>query len=134
MINFKALLAGIALIIFFGLLLQLIFILAATGYTVLIKDHPELQTIGLIVSYILGAVGYFFIMSSSAYITAYIAEKNIYLHASLIALLTTGISLISSVREDNFTLTSFLFVIAGIIFSNVGAFIWQQHQQVETPA
>lgn len=129
MINLKAVLAGSSLIIFFGLLFQLIFILAATAYTTMIKQHPEWQTAGLIFSYFVGTTGYFIIMSFSGYITAYIAEKNIYLHMLLISLLPTGFSLITSVREDNITLNAILFVAAGILFSMIGGYMWirQQH-------
>jgi len=131
MINFKALSIGIALIIFFGLMFQLFFILAATGLNVVIKDHPEWQTVSQIFSYIIGGISYFFIMSGSSYITASFAEKNIHLHSFLIALLTTGISLVTSIREDSYTLNSILFVITGILFSMIGGRIWMQHQKSE---
>lgn len=131
MINFKALTIGIALIIFFGLLFQLFFILAATGLTVVIQDHPEWQTASQIFSYIIGGISYFFIMSGSGYTTASFAEKNIYLHTFLIALLTTGISLVTSIREDSYTLNSILFVVAGILFSMIGGYIWMRHQNSE---
>ena len=128
MINFKALFIGIALIIFFGLIFQLFFILAATGYTVVLQDHPQWETAGQFLSYIIGGGTYFFIMSGSGYVTASFAEKNINLHTFLIALLTTGISLVTSIREDSYTLNSILFVIAGIIFSMIGGRIWIRHQ------
>ncbi|MCW9014008.1 MAG: hypothetical protein OQL06_09515 [Gammaproteobacteria bacterium] len=131
MINFKALFVGASTIIFFGLLLQLIFLLAATGYTIVIREHPEWQTIGQLLSYTIGGISYFVIMSASGYITANIAQKNVYLHAFLIALLTTGISLISSVREDGFTLNSILFVVSGIAFTIIGGYIWLSHQHEE---
>ena len=133
MINFKALATGIFLIISLILLFQLIFILAATGYTVIIKQYPEWQTIGQLLAYGTGAICYFFIMSTSGYITAYIAEKNIYLHTFLIAILTTGISLVISLREDNLTLNSILFVVAGILFSMIGGYTWIRHQEDEAP-
>jgi len=129
MINFKALFIGITLIIFFGLLFQLFFILAATGYTVVLQDYPQWETTGQIISYIIGGASYFFIMSGSAYVTASFAEKNINLHTFLIALLTTGISLVTSIREDSYTLNSILFVIAGIVFSMIGGRIWVKHQK-----
>jgi len=128
MINFKALFIGVALIIFFGLLFQLFFILAATGYTVVLQDYPQLETTGQLLSYIIGGTSYFFIMSGSGYVTASFAEKNINLHTFLIASLTTGISLVTSIREDSYTLNSILFVIAGIIFSIIGGRIWIMHQ------
>jgi len=131
MINFKALSIGIALIIFFGLLFQLFFILAATGFTVIIQDHPEWQTASQIFSYIIGGISYFFIMSGSGYITASFAGKNIHLHTFLIALLTTGISLATSIREDSYTLNSILFVVMGILFSMIGGHIWMRHQNSE---
>jgi hypothetical protein len=134
MVNFKALFIGIALIMFFGLLFQLFFILAATGYTVVLQDYPQLDTIGQLISYIIGGASYFFIMSGSGYVTASFAEKNISLHTFLIALLTTGISLVTSIREDSYTLNSIIFVIAGIAFSMIGGRIWIRHQRSETLA
>lgn len=131
MINLKAILAGTSLIIFFGLLFQLIFILAATTYTAAIRQHPEWQTIGVILSYFFGTMGYFIIMSFSGYITAYIAKKNIYLHMLLITLLSTGFSIISSVREDSITLSAILFVTAGILFTMIGGHVWIKHQSSE---
>lgn len=131
MINFKALFIGIALIIFFGLLFQLFFILAATGLTVIIQEHPEWQTASQMFSYVIGGVSYFFIMSGSAYVTASFAEKNIHLHTFLIALLTTGVSLVTSIREDSYTLNSILFVVMGIVFSMIGGRIWMRHQKSE---
>jgi len=128
MINFKALFIGITLIIFFGLLFQLFFILAATGYTILLHDYPQWETAGQLLSYTIGGAIYFIIMSVSGYVTASFAEKNINLHTFLIATLTTGISLVTSIREDSYTLNSILFVIAGIIFSTIGGRIWIKHQ------
>lgn len=134
MINFKALSIGIALIIFFGLLFQLFFILAASSLTVVIQNHPEWQTASQVLSYIIGATSYFIIMSGSGYTTASFAEKNINLHTFLIALLTTGISLVTSIREDSYTLNSILFVIVGIAFSMIGGRIWIRHQNNGTSA
>lgn len=132
MIKFKALFIGIGLIAFFGLLFQLFFILAATGYTVILQDYPQWETIGKIISYIIGGASYFFIMSGSGYVTASFAEKNINLHTFLIALLTTGISLVTSIREDSYTLNSILFVITGIIFTMIGGRVWLKHQKSDS--
>jgi len=131
MINIKALLAGVTFVIFSGLLYQLIYILLATGYAVVIKEHPGWQITGQVFSYILGGIGYFIIMSSGSYLTAYIAKKHIYLHVILIAILSTGISLFASVREDGFTLNSILFVLLGIAFALVGGYTWTRHQLTE---
>ena len=130
LINFKALFIGIALIIIFGLLFQLFFIIAATGFTVVLQDYPQLETASQIVSYIIGGTSYFFIMSGSGYVTASVAEKNINLHTFLIASLTTSISLVTSIREDSYTLNSILFVIAGIAFSMIGGHIWVRHENI----
>lgn len=132
--NIKALLAGTLFIIVSGLLLQLVFILVATGYAVIIREHPEWQIAGQTLSYILGGIGYFIIMFSGSYLTAEIAKKHIYMHAILITIFSTGISLFASVREDGFTLNSVLFVLLGITFALLGGYTWLRHQATEVSA
>ena len=130
MLNFKALAAGTAMIVILGLSLQLIFLIAATGYTILIRDFPDIQLIAQVLLYCLGAVGYFIIMSASGYVTANIAGKNIYLHAIIIAVLTTGFSILSLLMDSGVNLNAVLFVLAGILFTCLGAGIWRKHQTV----
>ena len=130
--NWKALLAGSATIIFLGLLLQLIFLLAATGYTVVIREHPQWQTFGTVLAYALGILGYFIIMSIGGYIAANIARRHVYRHAILIGAMTTGLSLISSIQAGNITLTSISFVVAGIGFTMIGAYFWLQTHKTES--
>ena len=130
-INIKALLSGIASIIFLGLLLQLIFILSATAYNSFINTYPQWHGVARVLAYISTVSAYFAIMSFSAYISAAIAKKNIYLHACIISLFTSGLSLISSIRDDNFTFNSLAFIVSGIIFALIGSYIWQSSQPPE---
>ena len=126
--NWKALLAGSATIIFLGLLLQLLFLLAATGYTLVIREHPDWQSLGTVLAYALGIFSYFLIMSIGGYITANIARRHVYRHAIVIGAATTGLSLISSLQAGNITFTSISFIIAGIGFTAFGAYIWCHNQ------
>lgn len=128
MFSLKALAAGTALIIILGLTLQLVFLIAATGYTIVIRDYPEMQLIGKILLYVLGGFGYFIIMSASGYVTANIAKKNIYYHAIVISVITTGLSLFSLLKDSGINLNTVLFVIAGILFTCMGGYIWTRHQ------
>ena len=131
MLNLKALAAGTALIILFGLTLQLIFLVAATGYTIMIRDYPDFQLTGKALLYALGGLGYFIIMSASGYVTANIAKKNIYIHAIIIASATTLLSMISLLNESGLSLNSILFVLLGILFTCFGGYIWTKHHKDE---
>lgn len=126
-ISIKALVIGLISIVFMGLSLQLIFLLLATGYTNLLKEYPDLASIGTVISYTAGTVGYFFIMSLGGYITAHLAEKKVDLHCLLVSGTVIGFSLISSVRSDNFTYMSVIFAASGLLFTVIGGRIWSKH-------
>ena len=126
-ISFKALITGIISIVIMGLVLQLIFLLLATSYADLLKLHPELTTAGSVVSYGVGIIGYFFIMSFGGYITANFAKHRIYTHCLIVSGTVIGFSLITSVRSDHFTYMSVIFAVSGIIFTYVGGRYWLKH-------
>ena len=136
MLNWKALLAGSVTIIALGLSLQLVFLLLAVVYTEVIREHPDLATLGTLLSYLLGFIGFFITMSVGGYIAANLARKNICAHTALIGLATTGISLLASLSYASLTLKGIIFVILGIAFSVMGGRIWlhNEAQSQHTPA
>jgi len=131
MINLKALLVGSTVIVVLGLVLQLILLLLATGYTVIIRDYPDLKIISQLLAYTFGVFCYFIVMSIGGYITSNIAKNRVYLHCMLIGLLTTGVSLITSVRDDGFTPNTILFILSGTAFTMMGGYIWLKNDAIE---
>ena len=132
MVNLKALFIGSATIIVLGLILQLILLLLATGYTVFTRDYPELKLISQFLSYSFGIFCYFIVMSIGGYITSNIAKNKVYLHCLIIGLLTTGVSLITSVRDDGFTFNTILFILSGTVFTLIGGYIWIKNESIES--
>jgi len=130
-ISFKALIIGVASIVVMGLTFQLVFLLLATGYTNLLKDYPEYSQLGSNVSYIAGAISYFFIMSLGGYITAHVSKNMIDLHCLIVSGCVVGFSLITSVRSDNFTYVSVIFAVSGLIFTVIGGRAWLRHSLTE---
>jgi len=125
-ISLKALTIGISSIVIMGLTLQLIFLLLATAYAHFIKDHPDLTELGTMVSYAAGISGYFIIMYLGGYITAHLAQKKIMLHCFIVSSSVIGLSLITSVRSDNFTYMSIIFSLTGLIFTLAGGRAWSK--------
>ncbi len=131
MVNLKSLLTGTVVIIVLGLILELILLLLTTGYTVFIRSYPELKFISLLLSYAFGTFCYFIVMSIGGYITSNLAKNKIYLHCLIVGLLTTGISLFTSVRDNGFTFNSILFILSGTAFTIMGGYIWIKNESIE---
>jgi hypothetical protein len=134
MSSIKALFIGSVVTIILGLFLQLVLLLMATGYTVFIRDYPSLQLFSLILSYGFGVFCYFIVMSIGGYITSNLVKKHVYLHCIFIGLFTTGISLVTSVREDGFTLNTIIFILSGTAFTMMGGYIWSKNEALEKQA
>ncbi|MDH5485402.1 MAG: hypothetical protein OEY43_09240 [Gammaproteobacteria bacterium] len=128
MIKWKALLAGSTCIIILGLSLQLVFLLLAVLYTEMVHAYPYLATPGTIISYLLGFIGFFIIMSIGGYITANLARINILAHTLIVGLATTGVSLLASLSTSSLTLKGLLFVVLGSAFTIMGGRIWHQNE------
>lgn len=126
LLNIKALAAGSITIIFLGLVAQLIFLLLAVYYTELTRSYPELSLPLTILSYILGIAVFFIIMATGGYMAANLAPKLKRLHGILIGIITTGLSLITSLNENGFTLMALVFFVCGTGFAVAGAIIWQK--------
>jgi len=125
-LSIKALAAGSITIIFLGLVAQLGFLLLAVYYTDLTHAYPGLSMPLSILSYVVGIVAFFIIMASGGYVAANLALKLKIFHGILIGLITTGLSLISSLNENGFTLMALIFLVCGTGFAVAGVIIWQK--------
>lgn len=131
MVNLRALFTGAIVIIILGLVLQLVLLLLATGYTVFTRDYPELKLVSLVLAYTFGIFCYFLVMSIGGYITSNLAKRKIYLHCLIIGLLTTGVSLITSIRNNEFTFNTILFILSGTAFTLMGGYIWIKNESID---
>ena len=130
--SIKALLFGFFYVVILGLIIQLVFIFLAMGYTELLKDYPTVEMVARIVSYIIGITVYFLLMATAGFLTASIAKKNTTLHGIIISVSSIGLSLLSSINEDEFTWISLIFFILGVTFTLMGTRRWQQSQAVSS--
>ena len=132
MINWKALLAGFFTVIFLGLTFQLIFIMLDVGYNLLMNSYPAIKDYKQVFYYIIGLPGFFLVMATGGYLTAYYARKNIITHASIVGASTCGLALYSSINEDQLTLVGIIFFIVGIAFTIIGSLYWQKNNSKST--
>lgn len=125
-ISIKALAAGSITIIFLGLVAQLIFLLLAVYHTELTQAYPGLSMPLSILSYAVGILAFFVIMATGGYVASNLTPNLKRLHGVLIGVFTTGLSLISSVNENGFTLMALIFLVSGTSFAIVGVIMWQK--------
>lgn len=132
MINFKALLIGVAAIIFLGLTFELVFLFIDVSYNYLMKSYPGAVSFRQMFYYLVIFVGLFFVMFTGGYLTSLYAAKNVYLHSIIVGLISSGIALYATGSGYDFTLLSVLFVVVGIGFTLVGSLIWQRNNSQQT--
>lgn len=130
--SLKSLLAGFFYIVILGLVIQLIFMFLAMGYTELTKAHPWVSTFGGYVGYAVGIVVYFLLMASGGIITASLAKTNILAHCLIVGASTTLLSVLSSQNNDELNTLSLVFVIMGIAFTIAGGEYWKKNYQAAT--
>lgn len=130
--SLKSLLAGFFYIIILGLIIQLIFMFLAMGYTELTKAHPWVSVFGGYVGYAAGVIVYFLLMASGGLLTAVLAKKNILIHCFIVGSSTTLLSVLSSQNNDELTYLSLIFVVAGIFFTLAGGEYWKRKYQTAT--
>jgi hypothetical protein len=130
--SLKSLLAGFFYIVALGLVIQLIFMFVAMGYTELTNAYPWVSVFGGYVGYIVGIIVYFLLMASGGLLTAAIARKNIVVHCMVVGSSTTLLSVLSSQNNDELTYLSLVFVITGIAFTLAGGEYWKRKYQTAT--
>jgi len=124
MIKWKALAAGISLVLVLGLVLQLAFTSYMVGQLELSKSYPEYSSAIKLLPYLIGFGGYFLVMIAGGYLTAAIALDGVLLHAAIVGALTAGVSVWLSLSAGGIKLMSLIFFALGVLFAVVGAMFW----------
>lgn len=124
--SLKSLLAGFFYIIILGLVIQLVFMFLAMGYTELTKAYPWVSAFGGYVGYAVGIIVYFLLMASGGLLTAVLARTNIFAHCLTVGSSTTILSVLSSQNNDELTYLSLIFIITGISFTIAGGEYWKK--------
>jgi hypothetical protein len=130
--SLKSLLAGFFYIIILGLVIQLIFMFLAMGYTELTKVYPWVSGFGGYIGYTVGLIVYFLLMTSGGIITATLAKKNVLVHCFIVGVSTTTLSVFSSQNNDDLNYLSLVFVVLGIAFTIAGGVYWKNNYQTAT--
>ncbi len=132
MFNWRAVLAGTAVMIVAGLLMQLL--LAVTpmlfgwfsGHSMLNADYTDVLFLGV------GLLGFLVTLISGGYVTAYVAQKPGYLNAGIAGGGVAGLSLLLSRSGGELTIFSVVFLAAGVMLALFGAFLWGRKQSCTT--
>lgn len=132
MLSIKSLLAGFFYIVILGLIVQLVFMFVAMGYTELVRAYPWISTFGGYLGYAVGIAVYFILMASGGLLTAALAKSNILAHCLIVGASTTTLSVLSSQNNDELTYLSLVFVILGIAFTVAGGEYWKNNYQTAT--
>ena len=96
MISWKALSAGIAVVVVLGLLMQLAFTAVVVGQMELSRNYPDYSGVIKTLPYLVGFGGYFLVMATGGFVTASIALNRVVLNAFIVGTSTAGISLLLS--------------------------------------
>ncbi|HXK55035.1 MAG: hypothetical protein KDI74_06060 [Gammaproteobacteria bacterium] len=128
MIRWKALFAGIAVVMLLGLLLQLAFTSIVVGQMEASRNFPEYSRAISTVPYLVGFGGYFLVMAVGGYVTASIARNQVVLNALIVGAVTAGISLWFSLDAVDIKPMSLVFFTLGLVFATTGALFWRVRQ------
>lgn len=129
MINWKALFAGILVVIVLGLLLQLAFTSVVVAQKELSRSYPEYTAMIDAIPYLVGFGGFFLVMALGGYVTATIALRRVVLNALIVGAVTSGFSLWLSIGSGDIKLRSLIFFALGMVFSVMGALLWRRRQE-----
>lgn len=130
--SLKSLSAGFFYIIILGLVIQLVFMFVAMGYTELTRAFPWISLFGGYIGYAVGIFVYFLLMASGGLITASLAKTNVLPHCFAVGASTTTLSVLSSQNSDELTYLSLIFVVMGIVFTVTGGEYWKRNYQIAT--
>lgn len=124
--SWKALVLGFLTIVVLGLAMQLLFLIMATGATILIKHYPEFSSHERLILLSIGLPLYFIVMFIGGHVTAAIAQYRVIAHCALVAFLGVGLSLWVSFSAGGVSLMSGFFLLAGVTFSVLGGLRWKR--------
>lgn len=125
MIKWKALSAGIAVVVVLGLIMQLAFTSVVVGQMELSRNYPEYSGLIKTLPYLVGFGGYFLVMATGGFVTAAIALDRVVLNALIVGMLTAGFSLWLSLSAGEIKPVSLIFFALGVLFSIAGALFWR---------
>ncbi|MCB1829412.1 MAG: hypothetical protein H6964_18070 [Chromatiaceae bacterium] len=128
MINWKALSAGIAVVIVLGLIMQLAFTSVIVRQMELNRNYPDYSGVINTLPYLVGFGGYFVVMVAGGFVTASIALNRVVLNASIVGVATAGLSLWFSISKGEINLMSLIFFALGVVFCIAGALFWRMRR------
>lgn len=128
MIRWKALSAGIAVVVVLGLIMQLVFTSIVVGQMELGRNYPEYSGVFKTIPYLFGFGGYFLVMAAGGYVTASIALNQVVLNALIVGVVTAGLSVSLSISAGGIKPMSLIFFTLGVLFCITGALFWRTRQ------
>lgn len=134
MVHWKALLAGVTTIIVLGLLAQMIFLFFVTGLTLLLKSHPLHAEYGRVISLAFGLPLFLLVMGIGGYVTAFYSREKVIAYGAVVGGIATGFSLVPSLMTGRLMLAGVLFLLAGVVFTALGSFLWKRRNSSDTGA
>lgn len=127
--SIKAISLGAISLLILELVNQLVLIMAAVGFSSLIKSYPGLMPWSQTFTYAMGAAGHFVVMAITGIIVAMASiKKQAYRSTVFAVFIGSGISLYLSLRDDIFTPVAFIFVVSGILFALLGSWFWLRRE------
>ena len=126
--SIKAIVAGSLFIVIVILFLQLAYIFIAVAYNALAKDYLFLNDITGYFRYIVGIPVFTAIMFSGGYITAGIANINVYVkvlfNSLTVGLITVGGMMYSAMENADLTTTGIVVTILALSATSAGGLYW----------
>ncbi len=124
--SLKAIIAGTFFIVVATLLMQLVFILIAVGYTSLAKDYPFLNEISGVFRYLIAIPVFIGSMFVGGYITSAIAKENVYLHCFVVAAITIGGMMWFALENTTLTPSGIGLNIVMWVATMLGGWYWER--------
>lgn len=124
--SIKAILAGSLFIIVVGLLIELVYVFLAVGYSSLAKDYPVLNEIDIYFRYLIGIPVIFVVMFLGGVITADLAKQHVLLHCLVVAFMTIGVMMISAMENMQLTLSGLIVSMLALGATLCGGWYWQR--------
>lgn len=126
--SIKAILAGSLFIVIVTMVIQLVTVFLAVGYTYLARSWPFLHEISIYFKYLVGYPIFFLVLFVGGYITAAISEKKVLLHCFLVGFITIRMTTISALDYMELTLTGMVMVLLALLCIMAGGLYWQRKQ------
>ena len=130
MVKWKALLAGVVVVVPLVLLLQFLFTSLLVGQRMVHGHYPQIEAVTGFLPYLIGFGGFLVVMLLGGYVTAAVATRNTTAHALAVAALTTGVSLWGSISTGGIKPMTLGFFLAALLASAAGAWLWRKRNDL----